>query len=617
MYKKLKTINSPHDLRALERKDLDQVASELRAYIIESVSQTGGHLASNLGTIELTIALHYIFNTPSDKLVWDVGHQTYAHKILTGRREQMGSLRQFGGLAGFPTREESEYDSFGTAHSSTSISAALGMAVSAQLRGDDRRVVAVIGDGAMSAGMAFEALNNAGAMDSNILVILNDNDMSISENVGALNNYLARLLSGRFYSAARKAGEKVFKKIPPVIELARRAEEHVKGMVMPGTLFEEFGFNYIGPIDGHDIHALCATLSNLKKLEGPQFLHVVTQKGKGYQLAEDDAILYHGVGKFDPPSGIKKSVSQHKTYTQVFGEWLCAKAGDDDRLIGITPAMREGSGLVEFSQKYPDRYFDVGIAEQHAVTFAGGLATEGFKPVVAIYSTFLQRAYDQLIHDISIQNLDVTFALDRSGLVGADGPTHHGAFDLAYLRCIPNMIIMTPSNKSQCAEMLTMAYDYVGPAAVRYPRGAAMNIAECEKSPLKFGKSQLVRHSESRLAILVFGTLLEVVLEVAAKINATVVDMRFVKPLDMDMVNSLCETHSVFVTVEDGVVSGGAGSAVCEALSSGSERVLNLGLPDRFVSHGDTENLLSDCGLDAKGIFEQINDYTKALQPER
>ena len=616
MYKKLKTINSPHDLRSLDRKDLDQVASELRAYIIESVSKTGGHLASNLGTIELTIALHYIFNTPSDKLVWDVGHQTYAHKILTGRREQMGSLRQFGGLAGFPTREESEYDSFGTAHSSTSISAALGMAVSAQLRGDDRRVVAVIGDGAMSAGMAFEALNNAGAMDSNILVILNDNDMSISENVGALNNYLARLLSGRFYSAARKAGEKVFKKIPPVIELARRAEEHVKGMVMPGTLFEEFGFNYIGPIDGHDIHALCATLSNLKKLEGPQFLHVVTQKGKGYQLAEDDAILYHGVGKFDPPSGIKKSVSQHKTYTQVFGEWLCAKAGDDDRLIGITPAMREGSGLVEFSQKYPDRYFDVGIAEQHAVTFAGGLATEAFKPVVAIYSTFLQRAYDQLVHDICIQNLDVTFALDRSGLVGADGPTHHGAFDLAYLRCIPNMIVMTPSNKSQCADMLTMAYEYAGPAAVRYPRGAAMNITESEKSPVKFGKSQLVRHSESRVAILVFGTLLKVVLEVAEKINATVVDMRFVKPLDVDMVHHLGKTHSVLVTVEDGVVLGGAGSAVREALSGGTEKVLNLGLPDRFVSHGDTDNLLSDCKLDAKGIFEQINDYTKALQPE-
>ena len=616
MYKKLKTINSPHDLRSLDRKDLDQVASELRAYIIESVSKTGGHLASNLGTIELTIALHYIFNTPSDKLVWDVGHQTYAHKILTGRREQMGSLRQFGGLAGFPTREESEYDSFGTAHSSTSISAALGMAVSAQLRGDDRRVVAVIGDGAMSAGMAFEALNNAGAMDSNILVILNDNDMSISENVGALNNYLARLLSGRFYSAARKAGEKVFKKIPPVIELARRAEEHVKGMVMPGTLFEEFGFNYIGPIDGHDIHALCATLGNLKKLEGPQFLHVVTQKGKGYQLAEDDAILYHGVGKFDPPSGIKKSVSQHKTYTQVFGEWLCAKAGDDDRLIGITPAMREGSGLVEFSQKYPDRYFDVGIAEQHAVTFAGGLATEALKPVVAIYSTFLQRAYDQLVHDICIQNLDVTFALDRSGLVGADGPTHHGAFDLAYLRCIPNMIVMTPSNKSQCADMLTMAYEYAGPAAVRYPRGAAMSITESEKSPVKFGKSQLVRHSKSRVAILVFGTLLKVVLEVAERINATVVDMRFVKPLDVDMVHHLCKTHSVLVTVEDGVVLGGAGSAVREALSGGTEKVLNLGLPDRFVSHGDTDNLLSDCKLDAKGIFEQINDYTKALQPE-
>ncbi len=611
MYKLLNMINVPQDLRNLDKKELTHLATEVREFIIESVSKTGGHLASNLGTVELTIALHYIFDTPTDKLVWDVGHQTYAHKILTGRRDQMKTLRKFGGLAGFPSRDESSYDSFGTAHSSTSISAALGMAVSAQLRKEEGRVVAIIGDGAMSAGMAFEALNNAGTMDANILVVLNDNDMSISENVGALNNYLARLLSGRFYSAAWKAGEKVFKKIPPVIELARRAEEHVKGMVMPGTLFEEFGFNYIGPIDGHDIDALCATLGNLKKLEGPQFLHVVTRKGKGYQPAEEDAILYHGVGQFDPPSGIKKQSSQIKTYTQVFGEWLCDTAKKDERLVGITPAMREGSGLVEFSQHYPERYFDVGIAEQHAVTFAAGLATGNFKPVLAIYSTFLQRAYDQFIHDVCIQNLDVTFALDRSGLVGADGPTHHGAFDLAYLRCVPNVVVMTPSDARQCREMLSLAYDHCGPSVVRYPRGSATEPKTTDRVPIILGKSELVREGDAGIAILVFGPLLHTAILVAEKLNATVVDMRFVKPLDVGMVKNMENENSFLVTIEDGVVMGGAGSAVCEVLGNNSSKVLRIGLPDKFVSHGDTALLLQECGLDELSISEQINEFVK------
>ncbi len=593
----------------MDKKDLTHLATELREFIIASVSKTGGHLASNLGTVELTIALHFIFDTPLDKLVWDVGHQTYAHKILTGRRDQMETLRKYGGLAGFPAREESKYDCFGTAHSSTSISAALGMAVSAQLKKEEGRVVAIIGDGAMSAGMAFEALNNAGTMDANILVVLNDNDMSISENVGALNNYLARLLSGRFYSAARKAGEKVFKKIPPVIELAKRAEEHVKGMVMPGTLFEEFGFNYIGPIDGHDIDALCATLGNLKKLEGPQFLHVVTRKGKGYQPAEDDAILYHGVGQFDPPAGIKTQSSQNKTYTQVFGEWLCDTAQIDKRLIGITPAMREGSGLVEFSQRYPERYFDVGIAEQHAVTFAAGLATEDFKPVLAIYSTFLQRAYDQLIHDVCIQNLDVTFALDRSGLVGADGPTHHGAFDLAYLRCVPNLVVMVPSDARQCREMLSLAYHHLGPSVVRYPRGNAIGAEFTSTDSLVLGRSKIVREGDAGVAILVFGPLLHTATLVAEKLNATVVDMRFVKPLDVVMVESLEKKNRILVTIEDGVAIGGAGSAVCEALGSKTSRVLRIGLPDKFVTHGDTTLLFKECRLDERGILEQINEF--------
>jgi 1-deoxy-D-xylulose-5-phosphate synthase len=606
----LEQINFPSELRELERKQLKPLADELRQFIIESVAKTGGHLSSNLGTVELTIALHYIFDTPKDKLIWDVGHQTYAHKILTGRRERMGSLRQFGGIAGFPLREESEYDCFGTAHSSTSISAALGMAVAAKSLAEDTRVVAIIGDGAMTAGMAFEALNNAGAMDANLLVVLNDNDMSISENVGALNHYLARLLSGRFYSAARKAGEKVFKKIPPVIELARRAEEHMKGMVMPGTLFEEFGFNYIGPIDGHDLDVLCSTLKNLRQLDGPQFLHVVTRKGKGYEPAEDDAILYHGVGKFDPPSGITKSGATQKTFTQVFGDWICDEARTDDLLLGITPAMREGSGLVSFSQEYPDRYFDVGIAEQHAVTFAGGLAVSGYKPVVAIYSTFLQRAYDQLIHDVCLQNLDVTFAVDRGGLVGADGPTHHGAFDLAFLRCIPNIIIMTPSDENECRQMLHTAYCYPGPAVVRYPRGSGSGVVtETQLSALEIGKAEIVLKGDRGIAILVFGTMLDVAKKVAARLSATLVNMRYVKPIDENLILELAKSNEWFVTLEDGVIAGGGGSAVAQVVAQHSTKVLSLGYPDQFITHGDPAMLVKETGLDEAGILNSISKW--------
>ncbi len=611
MYELLKTINQPSELRALERKQLPRLADELREYLVDTVSKTGGHLSSNLGTVELTIALHYVFDTPHDRLVWDVGHQTYSHKILTGRREQMSTLRQYHGLAGFPRREESEYDTFGTAHSSTSISAALGMAVAARSRGEDRRIVAVIGDGAMTAGMAFEALNNAGAMDANLLVILNDNDMSISENVGALNNYLARLLSGRFYSAARRASEKVLGRMPPVLELARRAEEHMKGMVMPGTLFEEFGFNYIGPIDGHDLDVLVATLTNLRKLDGPQFLHVVTQKGKGYQPAEDDAILYHGVGKFAPPEGIVSKPAGKPAYTHIFGDWLCDMAARDERLIAITPAMREGSGLVRFSQEYAERYFDVGIAEQHAVTFAAGLAAEGMKPVVAIYSTFLQRAYDQLIHDICIQNLDVTFAIDRAGLVGADGPTHHGSFDLSYLRCLPNMVVMTPADENECRQLLYTGFEYEGPSAVRYPRGSGPGAAvQQEMIALPIGTGE-VRRQGKHIAILAFGAPLTAALQAAEELNATVANMRFVKPLDEELVRKLADGHEVLVTVEENVVSGGAGSGVLEVLERLHKpaRVLQLGLPDRFVGHGDPPSLITECGLDAAGILRSIKDY--------
>ncbi|MFN0315369.1 MAG: 1-deoxy-D-xylulose-5-phosphate synthase [Burkholderiales bacterium] len=611
MYPTLDSIHSPADLRQLERRVLPRVADELRQFILASVSQTGGHLSSNLGTVELTVALHYAFNTPYDRLVWDVGHQTYAHKVLTGRREGMAKLRMHGGIAGFPRRVESEYDTFGTAHSSTSISAALGMAVAARHAGEKRGVVAIIGDGAMTAGMAFEALNNAGAMDTNLLVILNDNDMSISENVGALNSYLARLLTGRVYTAARKAGGRVLSVLPPIKDFARRAEEHVKGMVTPGTLFEEFGFRYIGPIDGHDVDGLVATLSNLRELDGPQFLHVVTKKGKGYKAAEDDPILYHGVSKFDPKVGIQSKPAFKPAYTQVFGDWLCDMAARDDKLIGITPAMREGSGLVRFSKEYPERYFDVGIAEQHAVTFAAGLACENAKPVVAIYSTFLQRAYDQLIHDVAIQELPVLFALDRGGLVGADGPTHHGAFDLSYLRCIPNITVMTPSDENECRQMLYTGYQLGKPAAVRYPRGTGPGVpVQAEMTALPIGKALLRRQGE-RLAILAFGGVLSAALEVGTALNATVVNMRFVKPLDESLLAELAASHEFFVTVEENVIMGGAGSAVLEALQRLRCKipVLQLGIPDRFIDHGDPASLVKECGLDAAGIAASIRAW--------
>ena len=608
MYELLEKINSPADLRALDRRQLPVVARELREFLLNSVANTGGHLSSNLGTVELTVALHYVFETPEDRLVWDVGHQTYAHKILTGRRGRMSSLRQYGGLSGFPKRDESPYDTFGTAHSSTSISAALGMAVAAGLKGDSRRVVAIIGDGAMTAGMAFEALNNAGAMDTNLLVVLNDNDMSISENVGALNNYLAKLMSGRFYAAAWKTSEKVLGVMPPVLELAKRAEEHVKGMVTPGTLFEEFGFNYIGPIDGHNLDVLVSTLGNLRKLDGPQFLHVVTRKGKGYEPAEDDPILYHGVAKFDPQSGITVKAPTKISYTQVFGDWLCDMAALDSRLIGITPAMREGSGLVKFSQDYPGRYFDVGIAEQHALTFAAGMACEGLKPVVAIYSTFLQRAYDQLIHDICIQNLPVLFAIDRAGLVGADGATHAGSFDLSYLRCLPNMVVMVPSDENECRQMLYTGFQLNAPVAVRYPRGTGPGRALVpEMQALPLGKGE-IRRRGVRVAILAFGSMLAACMAAGEKLNATVANMRFVKPLDEDLIRSLCADHEFLVSVEENTISGGAGSAVLEFMQKQGigRRFLQLGLPDRFIEHGEPGRLLKDCGLDADGVRVSI-----------
>ncbi|MBI1395052.1 MAG: 1-deoxy-D-xylulose-5-phosphate synthase [Betaproteobacteria bacterium] len=607
-YPLLDVTCDPDALRQLDRRQLPQLADELREFIIESVSKTGGHLSSNLGTIELTIALHYVFDTPRDRIVWDVGHQTYAHKVLTGRRDGMAKLRQYGGIAGFPRREESPYDTFGTAHSSTSISAGLGMALASRLTGEDRHVVAVIGDGAMTAGMAFEALNNAGASDANLLVVLNDNDMSISENVGALNNYLARLLSGRVYTAARRASERMLRVVPPAWELAKRAEEHVKGMVTPGTLFEEFGFNYIGPIDGHDLEVLVSTLRNVRKLDGPQFLHVITRKGKGMSAAEDDPILYHGVSKFDPQVGIVAKGGGKATYTQVFGDWLCDMAARDSRLVGITPAMREGSGLVRFSQEFRDRYFDVGIAEQHAVTFAAGLACEGLKPVVAIYSTFLQRGYDQLIHDVCIQKLPVVFALDRGGLVGADGPTHHGAFDLSYLRCLPNMIVMAPADENECRQMLYTAFTLDMPTAVRYPRGAGPGVPQqAEMTALSVGKGELRRQGQ-RIAILAFGAMLAPALEAAESLDATVANMRFVKPIDQDLIVTIANTHDLIVTVEENAVQGGAGSAVSEVLAARglAHEVLNLGLPDQFVEHGDPSLLLKLCGLDAEGILRSI-----------
>ncbi|MCX7246958.1 MAG: 1-deoxy-D-xylulose-5-phosphate synthase [Burkholderiales bacterium] len=609
VYPLLQTINDPSDLRRLARAQLEVLATELRAYLLDSVSQTGGHLSSNLGTVELTVALHYVFNAPNDRMVWDVGHQTYPHKILTGRRDRMGSLRQFGGLSGFPQRAESEYDDFGTAHSSTSISAALGMALAAKIKGEERHVIAVIGDGALTAGMAFEALNNAGVADANLLVVLNDNDMSISPPVGALNRYLAKLLSGQFYAAAKNAGKTVLKGAPPLFELAKRIEEHAKGMVVPATLFEKFGFNYIGPIDGHDLDSLIPTLENIKHLKGPQFLHVVTKKGQGYKLAEVDPVAYHGPGKFDPTIGLQQPSTPPKlTFTQVFGDWLCDMAVRDGRLVGITPAMREGSGMVEFEKRFPQRYFDVGIAEQHAVTFAAGLACEGLKPVVAIYSTFLQRAYDQLIHDVALQNLPVVFALDRAGLVGADGATHAGAYDIAFLRCIPNISLACPSDENECRQLLTCAFEQNHPVAVRYPRGAGAGVAvHSGLESLPFGKAQLKRSGKD-IAILAFGTLLYPALVAAEALGATVVNMRWVKPLDTEMLLKVAAEHDALVSVEEGAVMGGAGSAVSEALQAAglTKPLLQLGLRDEFIEHGDVAKLLSLQGLDAKGIETSI-----------
>ncbi|MFZ6731578.1 1-deoxy-D-xylulose-5-phosphate synthase [Undibacterium sp. Ji42W] len=604
----LNTINSPADMRSMTRSQLKPLADELRQYVLDSVSKTGGHLSSNLGTVELTIALHYVFNTPEDRLVWDVGHQTYPHKILTGRRDQMHSLRQLNGISGFPRRAESEYDTFGTAHSSTSISAALGMALAARTKGEDRHAVAIIGDGSMTAGMAFEAMNNAGVHDDiNLLVVLNDNDMSISPPVGALNRYLARLMSGKFYAAARNVGKSVLPS--PVLELARRFEEHAKGMIVPATMFEEFGFNYIGPIDGHDLDSLIPTLQNIRNLKGPQFLHVVTKKGQGYKLAEADPVLYHGPGKFNPAEGIKPATAPAKqSYTQVFGNWLCDMAASDQKLVAITPAMREGSGMVEFEKQFPKRYYDVGIAEQHSVTFAAGLACEGLKPVVAIYSTFLQRAYDQLIHDVALQNLDVTFALDRAGLVGADGATHAGNFDLAYLRCIPNMVVMAASDENECRQMLSTAYQYPGPAAVRYPRGAGIGVSTGKDlDTIPFGKGEIKRQGK-RIAVLAFGSLVHPALQAAEQLDATLANMRFVKPLDLELLKSLAASHDELVTVEEGCTMGGAGSAVAEALAEAgiNKPLLILGLPDRFVDHGDPGLLLAQCGLDAVGIEKSI-----------
>lgn len=610
-YGLLEQIESPSDLRSMEKSKLGQVAKELRAYILDSVSQTGGHLSSNLGTVELTVALHYIFDTPHDRVVWDVGHQSYPHKILTGRRQQMGTLRQAGGLSGFPKRSESAYDAFGTAHSSTSISAALGMAVASRNAGIQRQHIAVIGDGAMSAGMVFEAMNNAGVTAGiNLLVILNDNDMSISPPVGAMNHYLARLLSGQFYAAAKNVGRSVLQHVPPVLEFARRFEEHAKGMIMPATLFEEFGFNYVGPIDGHDLDALVPTLQNLQQLGGLQFLHVVTKKGQGYKLAEADPILYHGPGKFDPAVGIQKKTGaiSKLTFTQVFSEWLCAMGEQDPRLVAITPAMCEGSGLGAFEKRFPSRYFDVGIAEQHAVTFAAGLACEGEKPVVAIYSTFLQRGYDQLIHDVALQNLDVTFALDRAGLVGADGATHAGNYDVAFLRCVPNMVIATPSDENEARLLLTTCYQHPGPSAVRYPRGSGKGaVVSAGLNPVDVGRG-VVRREGQKLAILVFGTLLAAVEPVAERLNLTLVDMRFVKPIDAAMVMTLAQSHFGLVTLEESSVMGGAGSAVAETLNAGglATPMLQLGIPDEFIDHGDQASLLAGIGLDEIGIEQRI-----------
>ncbi|WP_404360201.1 1-deoxy-D-xylulose-5-phosphate synthase [Methylotuvimicrobium sp. KM1] len=609
----LDSIKLPSDLRKLPKDQLKPLAKELREFLTHTVSISGGHFSAGLGTVELTVALHYVFDTPRDQLVWDVGHQAYPHKILTGRRERMTTIRTRDGICAFPNRSESEYDAFGVGHSSTSISAALGMAIASGLRGEDKHCVAIIGDGSITGGMAFEAMNHAGAIDANLLVILNDNDMSISPNVGALNNYLTKILSSKIYSSVREESKKVLSNMPSVWELARKTEEHMKGMIVPGTLFEEMGFNYIGPIDGHDLDMLVSTLENLKQISGPRFLHIVTKKGKGYAPAEKDPLAYHGVPAFDPSRDClpKSAPSPHPTYTQVFGQWLCDMAEQDERLCGITPAMREGSGLVAFSERFPKRYFDVAIAEQHAVTLAAGLACEGGKPVVAIYSTFLQRGYDQLIHDVVLQDLDVLFALDRAGLVGPDGPTHAGSFDYTYMRCLPNMLIMAPADENECRQMLYTGYIHKGPASVRYPRGKGPGVpVDCAMTALPIGKAE-IRHQGGRIAMLAFGSMVAPSVEVGKQLGATVVNMRFVKPLDEALILELAKSHDVIVTVEENVVAGGAGSAVNEFLQA--QRivmpVLNIGLPDAFIEQGTREELLSFCGLDTQGILQSIEQF--------
>ncbi|QYZ65492.1 MAG: 1-deoxy-D-xylulose-5-phosphate synthase [Gammaproteobacteria bacterium (ex Lamellibrachia satsuma)] len=614
-YGLLEQVDLPADLRRLEPSQLPQLATELRRFLIETVSQTGGHLAAGLGVVELTIALHYVFDTPADRLIWDVGHQAYPHKILTGRRERMHTLRQKSGLSGFPKRTESEYDVFGTGHSSTSIGAALGMAVAAKQRCESRKIVAVIGDSAMQAGMAFEALNHAGALDQDLLVVLNDNDMSISKPVGAFSNHLARLLSGNFYTRVREGGKSALSHLPPQLgELMGKWEEHMKGMVMPGTLFEEMGFNYIGPIDGHDLETLAKTLRNMRKMSGPRLLHVVTQKGRGFKPAEQDPCFYHGVTPFNPATGVMQKKSGGPTYTQVFGDWLCHAAAEDEKLVAITPAMCEGSGLVDFSRQFPRRYFDVGIAEQHALTFAAGLACEGVKPVVAIYSSFLQRAYDQLLHDIALQNLDVTFAVDRAGQVGADGATHAGSLDLSFVRVVPNMVVMTPADEDECSRMLQAAYEYVGPAMVRYPRGSGPGVAVTRPiQPMPLGKGE-IRRVGQRVALLAFGSLLAPALKVAESLDATVANMRFVKPLDEALILDLASRHEILVTLEENLVQGGAGSAINEYLAKVGHqvRVMNLGLPDRFIHHASHQEQLSECGLDVAGILASVNQALQA-----
>lgn len=612
-YPLLDKINFPADLRRLSRTQLPDLCAEIRQFLLTSVSQSSGHLASGLGTVELTVALHYVYHTPQDKLVWDVGHQAYPHKILTGRKQQLHTIRQKDGLHPFPWREESEYDVLSVGHSSTSISASLGLAVAAQRQNLKQKVVSIIGDGAMTAGMAFEAMNHAGDIKPDMLVVLNDNDMSISENVGALNHHFARLLSGRFYTSLREGSKKLLSPLPHIRHFASRAEEHMKGMMAPGTIFEELGFNYIGPIDGHDVDALVETLSNMRHLSGPQLLHIATQKGKGYKPAEQDPIGYHGVPKFDPAeSSLPKKAAGIPSYSEIFGQWLCDTADNDSLLMAVTPAMREGSGMVEFSQRFPKQYFDVAIAEQHSVTYAAGLAIAGTKPVVAIYSTFLQRGYDQLIHDVALQNLDVLFAIDRAGIVGADGPTHQGAFDLSYLRCIPNMLVMAPSNEQECLDMLTTGYQHKGPAAVRYPRGAGIGLELRQGKALDIGQAKTI-HQGQDIAFLNFGALLPEVEVAAAAFNATVIDMRFVKPLDTDCLDELMKTHTLFVTIEENVIAGGAGSAVCEYIAQreSSPQVLRLGLPDEFIKHGSQNEVRAELGLDARGLERQVKDFIK------